>query len=574
MDLIGISTGISPPEKIKIDLLNAYETGETAMKKFIQERLVDQSTEFYDPIKKLKLATFNSLKKTVKVKTTSREVQFSFQSDIFGKISLVQQSRDIDLKEVLRYPLGPVPWSLATSTGQMVKTSKSALMHALEKGMTHVDQVDAPFASVIYGMALVRKLKCIGMTFNECADNLLKLAVTNSSKAARVDIVFDVYRDDSIKLAERGHRSVGTIQFKQIIGAAPIKQWGSFLSDGKNKEELIRFLVRRWKTKTSVIGNKKLYIAFDEECIRIDGGRAESVPQLQSNQEEADTRMLLHAKHLSETYARVVIHTPDTDVLLIAISVSSDIPASLFILTGTKTNVRIISIDKVKRSLQIVYNMGDINVAAKSLVALHAFSGCDTVSAFSGKGKVKPLKLLMKNNNYIDTFAQIGTVPTLSDVHLKELEKFVCDLYGRKDGDTNTVRYKIYSSRQGKLEAKSIPPCHDSLKFHAYRATYQAFIWRNCLVAKPDVPSPVGFGWELDEEQNLSIKWNSLKPAPDEILELMYCSCSRRCGEFCPCVQNGLPCTDACVKQDCENFVDLESNDGSDDEDDLQDLED
>ena len=157
--------------------------------------------------------------------------------------------------------------------------------------------------------------------------------------------------------------------------------------------------MRRWKTKTSVIGNNKLYIAFDEECIPFDGGRVESVPQLQSNQEEADTRRLLHAKHFCETYARVVIRTPDTDVLLIAISVSSDITASLFILTGTKTNVRIIYIDKVKRSLQIVYNMGGINVAAKSPLALHAFSGCDTVSPFSGKGKVKPLKLLMKSKN-------------------------------------------------------------------------------------------------------------------------------------------------------------------------------
>ena len=196
----------------------------------------------------MKLGTYNSLKKTVKVKTTSREVQFSFQSDIFGKISLVQQSRDIDLKEVFSYPLGPVPWSVATSTGQMVKTSNSALMQALEKGMTHINQVDAPFD----GMALVQKLKCIGMTFNEFANNLLRLAITNSSRAARIDTVFDVYRDDSIKNAERGHRSVGTIQFKQIVGAAPMKQWGSFLSDGKNKKELICFLVCRWKTKTSI----------------------------------------------------------------------------------------------------------------------------------------------------------------------------------------------------------------------------------------------------------------------------------------------------------------------------------
>ena len=41
MDLIGITTGIYPPEKIKIDLLNAYETGETATKKF-NDLLINQ----------------------------------------------------------------------------------------------------------------------------------------------------------------------------------------------------------------------------------------------------------------------------------------------------------------------------------------------------------------------------------------------------------------------------------------------------------------------------------------------------------------------------------------------------
>ena len=48
------------------------------------------------------------MKKTVEVKTKSK-IQFSTQIDIFGKISLIQQNRKVDLKDVFCYPLGLVP---------------------------------------------------------------------------------------------------------------------------------------------------------------------------------------------------------------------------------------------------------------------------------------------------------------------------------------------------------------------------------------------------------------------------------------------------------------------------------
>ena len=90
----------------------------------MEERLVNQTAGFFDPLKKLKLGTFSSLRKKVKVKTNGKEVQFTSQSAIFGKISLIQQSRDNDLKKVFCYPLGPLPWSLVTNIGQLVKTTK------------------------------------------------------------------------------------------------------------------------------------------------------------------------------------------------------------------------------------------------------------------------------------------------------------------------------------------------------------------------------------------------------------------------------------------------------------------
>ena len=77
----------------------------------------------------------------------------------------------------------------------------------------------------------------------------------------------------------------------------------------------------------------------------------------------------------------------------------------------------------------------------------------------------------------------------------------------------------------------------------------------------PDVPSPDGFGWELDVNASLSIRWNNVKPAPDEVSELTYGTCARKCIQgSCPYIDNSLQCTDACTKQDCENFIELDEN--------------
>ena len=149
MELISLSSGLIPTEKAASDMLEAEAKGETEVLKFIDERLVNQSIDFFHPLKRLKLGSFTTvLKKTVKMKS-GMVVQFSVQSDIFGKIAIIQQTRQLDLKEVFCYPLGPVPWSIANSSGDMVKTSKSVLMTELEKGATDVEQVPRPFAVVV-----------------------------------------------------------------------------------------------------------------------------------------------------------------------------------------------------------------------------------------------------------------------------------------------------------------------------------------------------------------------------------------------------------------------------------------
>ena len=74
------------------------------------------------------------------------------------------------------------------------------------------------------------------------------------------------------------------------------------------------------------------------------------------------------------------------------------INASLFICTCTINKAQIILILKVKKVLQTTYYvLNDIQLVFNTLFGFHAYIGCDMVSTFSGKGKVKPLKLMMKN---------------------------------------------------------------------------------------------------------------------------------------------------------------------------------
>ena len=115
-----------------------------------------------------------------------------------------------------------------------------------------------------------------------------------------------------------------------------------------------------------------------------------------SNHEEADTRMMLHAKHASLFYRKVLISSPDTDVFVILLSVSHKINASLFFLTGVQNNKGIIIIsdesEYVSEYVASNLNPADVEKAVllETLVGLHSFTGCDTTSSFAGKGKIKP----------------------------------------------------------------------------------------------------------------------------------------------------------------------------------------
>ena len=119
------------------------------------------------------------------------------------------------MRSVLHYELGPVPWSLATPDGGLVKTDKSCHLHLLESGTQPVEDVPPMAALILDGMAVLQTTRPTGDTFSHLADQVFRYATQELISGGRVDFVVDRYLPLSIKSSERERRAAaGMLRIK------------------------------------------------------------------------------------------------------------------------------------------------------------------------------------------------------------------------------------------------------------------------------------------------------------------------------------------------------------------------
>src|SRR4029434_7345700 len=104
------------------------------------------------------------------------------------------------------------------------------------------------------------------------------------------------------------------------------------------------------------------------------------------------------------------------DVAVIAVSVQTDLPCSLYVFTGTGNRTRIIDITKVSALGTSV---------CSALIGIHTFSGCDSTSAFYGKGKRKTFSVACEKDEYLKAFKRLGTNFNLEQSTLALLCQYV-----------------------------------------------------------------------------------------------------------------------------------------------------
>ena len=126
---------------------------------------------------------------------------------LYGHLLVLGQKRDMDLEEVFKYELSPVPSALFDEYGQMRKTSKAVLIkklgvQALPGQNVEVQLIDGN--EMLYNIVWPKAGKV-----HHLADIFLK-AVTPTQNV-EADVIFDKYDDAPFKTHERNRRAGNVI---------------------------------------------------------------------------------------------------------------------------------------------------------------------------------------------------------------------------------------------------------------------------------------------------------------------------------------------------------------------------
>lgn len=127
----------------------------------------------------------------------------------------------------------------------------------------------------------------------------------------------------------------------------------------------------------------------------------------------------------------------------------------------------------------------------KALPALHALTGCDFNPSFYGKGKLKAFNLMSDSFILQKALYDLSNLKHESESTIKELEKFICVLYGLKNVDNlHEAWFEIFSKAYGtrnvedyfKIDVKgydacNLPPCKAEFLQQFLRTAYISYSW-------------------------------------------------------------------------------------------------
>ena len=114
--------------------------------------------------------------------------------------------------------------------------------------------------------------------------------------------------------------------------------------------------------------------------------------------------------------------------------------------------------------------------------------------------------------------------------------------------------------RRKQAESNKLPPTKAAFLESVERSQYQCIIWKTATEPIPTIPPPENHGWKREGDIFVPIM-TKLPPAPETLLQLVKCGCSKSACDTsrCKCKSNKLYCTDLCscgAEEDgCKNII-------------------
>lgn len=562
--LQNISTKDLALESIQHSLLHAEQLGQVQLDAFVAQRILEprDSTAYINfnaVLQRNKPQTFSSLYNMHCKEIKTKETTIKADRGILQRLLTASKAgREIDLNQILRHELMPVPISLANMDGSLNSgsNSKYKLANLLIEDVSTPDRIALTDTTclIIDGQALVMLLgKPSGLTtFGEYANRFANVVFSMGEKFDRIDVTFDRYPQHSIKNGTRMKRSKTSRPIRRVIENTNVPlpdNWKGFLSIGENKANLAEFLCQQLLINAATISPTKLLVVAggfaDIREAKSSDPEMDTSP-LAANHEEADTRIILHCANTNAQ--TVVVLVRDTDVLVLLASHFHKMPCTqLWMKAGTLQKPRYIPIHVLHQKIP--------SCQLKTLLSFHAITGCDSVSHIAGHGKKTAWKVFQIHNTLLTGLSTCN----ITEGTINKAENFICRLYRVPDNVETCDQARVILFSKG-CPQETLPPTSDAVRQHIRRAHYQATIWEQATVATPVLPPVIDMEWQY-LDGNLVPKLMTITPIPKACREIITCNCQKGCSSGnCSCRKSKLACTGGCActynSQQCRNIHD------------------
>lgn len=132
--------------------------------------------------------------------------------------------------------------------------------------------------------------------------------------------------------------------------------------------------------------------------------------------------------------------------------------------------------------------------------------------------------------------------------------RFLLSVYGapKKIKCLDKFRYLSFvknTHNKKRVQLACLPPTSAAAHQHLFRVYYQVQVWLGNKL------NPEDWGWKLIND-TLEPVQTLLPPAPEKLLNTIFCNCKTGCNAKCGCKKVGLFCSLACIScrgQSCSN---------------------
>ena len=237
-DLVTIDTKDILPQAVVETVGKIHLRGANQYKSFIEERLLKNDTPISSTIAKNSFALFSKRKKVVKSNDKEKIIKLKSDFSLFSKLYIANQSREGNLEEFSKHKNQKFPPSLAEG-GKLRQAKKADLLGCLESYCLTKEEQGHPLAEVrvLDGAAVIHYLPLSeSRTFGEYARNVFVPNVTSElERSSRVDLLWDVYLKDSLKMNARENRGTGARR-RVLPNVKLPNNWKKFLRNDDNKD--------------------------------------------------------------------------------------------------------------------------------------------------------------------------------------------------------------------------------------------------------------------------------------------------------------------------------------------------